>query len=195
MARGRRGRIDWYSPDPRAILPLDEEGFRVSRSLRKRVNSGRFHVTRDHAFDQVIDHCAQPRPYSEETWISPPIARVYKQLHRLGYAHSVEAWERREQPHEEPAWAQGPLVGGLYGVAIGAAFFGESMFSKTSDASKVCLVHLVQYLRHQGFELLDVQFVNPHLQQFGVTQIPRDEYLTRLDRAVRQPARWPPGER
>lgn len=172
MARGRAGRIDWFSPDPRAILPLEVGAFRVTRSLAKRVRRGLYKVTRDVACERVIRMCAEPRPYAEETWISPEIARVYTRLHGLGVAHSVEAWQDDE------------LVGGLYGVALGGAFFGESMFSRATDASKVCLVHLVEHLRAQGFELLDVQFVNPHMAQFGVVEIPREEYLRRLEAAL-----------
>lgn len=191
MARGRHGRIDWYSPDPRAVLALEPGGFTVPRSLRKRVRSGRFEVTRDAAFERVIRACAGPRPHPKTgelprsaaagMWINDTIIDVYTRLHHAGLAHSVEAW------------AAGPereLVGGLYGVSLGGAFFGESMFSRASDASKVCLVHLVEHLRQRGFTLLDVQFVNPHLMQFGVTEIPRAVYLRRLEAALASEVRW-----
>lgn len=177
MACSVSGRIEWYRPDPRAVLPLDDR-FKVRRSLRKRIARQEFDVRRDHAFAQVIRACAQPRPSSPETWISQPIIQVYTQLHRLGMAHSVEAWQDDE------------LVGGLYGVCLGGAFFGESMFSRVSDASQVCLVHLVEHLRSRGFTLLDVQFTNPHLQQFGVIEIPCAQYLTQLESAMELDVRW-----
>jgi len=173
MARGQNGPIDWYSPDPRAIQPLHETGFHVPASLAKRMRSGKFQITYNAAFDRVIQFCAEPRPTSEQTWISPELCKAYQALHRMHYAHSVEAWDDREQ-----------LVGGLYGVSLGGAFFGESMFSRASDASKICLVHLVEHLRQHGFSLLDVQFHNDHLAQFGIIEIPRQEYLKRLDEAL-----------
>jgi leucyl/phenylalanyl-tRNA--protein transferase len=176
MAASRRGRIHWFCPDPRAILPLD--GFHLPRSLAKIVRGGRFAVTRDRAFEQVIAACSQPRANQPETWINPRIVEVYTQLHRAGLAHSVEAWSR-DDDGDEPT-----LVGGLYGVSLGSAFFGESMFSRRTDASKVCLVHLVEHLRTQGFTLLDVQFQTDHLARFGVTEIPRDDYLARLEQAL-----------
>jgi leucyl/phenylalanyl-tRNA--protein transferase len=176
MAASRRGRIHWFCPDPRAILPLD--GFHLPRSLAKVVRGGRFAVTRDRAFEQVIAACSQPRANQPETWINPRIVEVYTQLHRAGLAHSVEAWSRDDEGGEPT------LVGGLYGVSLGAAFFGESMFSRRTDASKVCLVHLVEHLRTQGFTLLDVQFQTDHLARFGVTEIPRDDYLARLEQAL-----------
>jgi leucyl/phenylalanyl-tRNA--protein transferase len=180
MADGRRGRVRWYRPDPRALLPLDER-FRVRRSLAKRVRSGRFEITRDRAFERVIRACAEPRPGHTETWINGTIIDVYCELHRRGFAHSVEAWRGDE------------LVGGLYGVAIGAAFFGESMFSRESDASQVCLVHLVEHLRARGYMLLDVQFTNPHLEQFGVIEVRCGEYLRHLTKAAVMPVSWEPG--
>lgn len=175
--RGEAGEIDWYRPDPRAILPLDGR-FRVRRSLRRRVRRGDFDITFNRAFERVIRACAQPRPTSSETWISEPIIRVYTELHRRGLAHSVEA--RRG----------GEVVGGLYGVALGGAFFGESMFSRVSEASQVCLVHLVEHLRARGFVLLDVQFTNPHLEQFGVAAVPCEDYLARLAAAASMDVSW-----
>ncbi|MFN3168766.1 MAG: leucyl/phenylalanyl-tRNA--protein transferase [Phycisphaeraceae bacterium] len=183
MADGRDGEIGWYRPDPRAIQPFvpgDPLGaFRVRRSLAKRVRNAGFQVTRDRCFADVIHRCATaPRGPENGDWISPEIERLYTDLHHAGFAHSVEAWRNNQ------------LVGGLYGVAIGAAFFGESMFSNEPDASQVCYVKLVQHLRERGYQLLDVQFVNPHLEQFGVAEIPGDEYLERLQRALRQPVSW-----
>jgi len=177
MARGRDSQeVDWYSPDPRAIIPLEEEGFKLRRSLAKALRQGRFEMRYNSAFDQVIRGCAKPRTEADagETWISPDIIAAYEELHALGLAHSIEAW------------ADNQLVGGLYGVSLGAAFFGESMFSCEPYASQACLVGLVKRLRLQGFTLLDVQFVNPHLEQFGVIEIPRDHYLKRLDVALEQ---------
>lgn len=177
------GGVHWYSPDPRAVLPLDER-FRVRRSLAKRVRHGPFTVTRDRAFDEVIRRCAEPRPYAEDTWISGEILDVFCELHRLGVAHSVEAWVGKT--------GGGELAGGLYGVALGGAFFGESMFSRETDASQVCLVRLVEHLRTRGYTLLDVQFSNPHLEQFGLIEIARAEYLARLDRALALDVSWEP---
>ncbi|MEM9253141.1 MAG: leucyl/phenylalanyl-tRNA--protein transferase [Planctomycetota bacterium] len=172
MADDRHGRVGWFSPDPRAILPLDER-FRVRRSLAKRVRNAGYRVTYDHCFTDVIHACAiAPRADDAGTWISRDIESAYVELHHAGYAHSVEAWDEDR------------LVGGLYGVAIGAAFFGESMFSRQRDASQVCLVRLVDHLRGCGFRLLDTQFVNPHLEQFGVIELPRDRYLEQLNAAL-----------
>ena len=161
------GVIQWFSPDPRAVIDLD--GFRVSRSLRQAVRSGRFDVQVDRAFEQVMRACAD-RP--EGTWISEEIIAGYTRLHEFGFAHSVEAYR------------DGELVGGLYGVAVCGAFFGESMFHRATDASKVALVHLVERLRTGGYRLLDVQFVTPHLRRFGTEEIPRHEYLERLAAAL-----------
>ena len=148
----------------------------------------------DRAFGEVIRACAEPRSNADETWISRPIIEVYNQLHEAGLAHSVEAWLTDALPRDDDApdtrTASDTLVGGLYGVVLGGAFFGESMFHRATDASKVCLVALVDHLRRCGFELLDVQFVNPHLEQFGVTEIPKSEYMQRLDHALRSGAQW-----
>jgi len=181
MADGRDGAIGWYSPDPRAVIPLEEDGFKVSRSLQKRVRSGCYRVTRDRAFGEVIRACAQPRDEGVDTWISQPIIDVYNELHGAGLAHSVEAWSID---------AQERLVGGLYGVSLGGAFFGESMFHRATDASKVCLVALVEHLRERGFGLLDVQFVNPHLDQFGVMELSKEAYMKRLHQAIQSGAQW-----
>lgn len=204
MSDARDGEVRWYSPDPRALLPLDEEGFKVSRSLRRRVNSGCYRVTMDRAFERVIRACAEPRPSEAQTWINDAIIDVYCQLHDAGLAHSVEAWSPAPgvpapgvpasgvPASGAPGGASGEdeLVGGLYGVALGGAFFGESMFHRATDASKVCLVKLVEHLRDNGFSLLDVQFVNPHLDQFGVYEVSRDAYLQRLERALTAGVRW-----
>ncbi len=164
--------VYWFAPDPRAILPLD--AFHVPKNLAKLVRRETFEVTYDRDFEAVIRACAE-RP---ETWISEEIIQAYVALHRMGFAHSVEC--RRD----------GALAGGLYGVAIGGAFFGESMFHRERDASKVALVHLVRKLREGGFTLLDTQYTTPHLARFGVIEIPRAEYERRLAKALRVTARW-----
>ncbi len=170
---GPDGEIAWFSPDPRCIFPLD--AFRTPRSLRQTIRRGRFEVRINSAFDEVVAGCADR---AEGTWISPEIARVYGALHRAGQAHSVEAWHA------------GELAGGLYGVAIGGAFFGESMFTRVTDASKVALVALVERLRARGFTLLDTQWATPHLERFGAREIPRREYLRRLAAAVQLDRRF-----
>ena len=167
------GGIAWFSPDPRCIFSF--ERFHVSRSLRQTVRSGVFHVRVNTAFGRVIRACAQRR---EGTWISADIIRVYSELRRRGHAHSVETWR------------DGRLVGGLYGVAIGAAFFGESMFHRETDASKVALVALIERLRERGYTLIDTQWSTPHLASFGVITIPRAEYLERLAAAIALPRRF-----
>jgi len=187
MARSRRGPVEWIQPDPRAILPLESGRFRVRRSLAKRVRSGRFTITFDAAFDRVIEACAEPRPNSPDTWLNDELIAAYKELHRFGLAHSVEAW--LAEP-ELAGYAQGDLVGGLYGVTLGGAYFGESMFSRLGEASQVCLVKLVEHLRAQGFILLDVQFTNAHLAQFGVVEIPHRQYMDRLEQALGMTVRW-----
>jgi leucyl/phenylalanyl-tRNA--protein transferase len=160
----------WWSPDPRGVLPLD--GLRVTRSLRR--STRRYEVTIDEDFDAVVAGCAAPGRTGG--WISPAIARAYGELHRLGWAHSVETWS-----------PDGVLVGGLYGVAIGALFAGESMFSNEPDASKVALVKLVGSMRAGGGELLDVQWATPHLASLGVVTVPRERYLELVAEAVRRP--------
>ena len=166
----RRQLLGWWSPDPRAVLPLD--GMRVSRSLRR--SCRRFDVRVDSAFDQVITACADPR--RDGSWITPGVLAAYVRLHRLGWAHSVEAWT-----------PEGKLAGGLYGVAIGGLFAGESMFHRATDASKVALVGLVELLVEGGASLLDVQWATPHLRSLGAVDLPRRRYLELLARAVRQP--------
>jgi leucyl/phenylalanyl-tRNA--protein transferase len=167
MADSRDGPIRWYSPDPRAIIPLD--GLKISRSLRQVLKKNVYEIQVDKAFESVIRNCAA----RDETWISEEIVQSYLELHCLGFAHSVEAWR------------EDLLIGGLYGVALGGAFFGESMFSRRRDASKVALVHLVERLRAREFVLLDTQFTTPHLKRLGVIEIGRDDYMQRLRRAIR----------
>ena len=164
--------IYWYAPDPRAVIPLDT--FHVPKNLRKLVDRGRFEVVTDCRFEAVVRACAD----RASTWISEEIIRVYCALHAHGFAHSVETL------------LEGRLVGGLYGVAIGGAFFGESMFHHETDASKVALVHLVRRLRRGGFALLDTQYSTPHLEQFGVVEIPREVYEERLAEALAVNASW-----
>lgn len=171
----RRGVTAWWSPEQRGILPLD--GLRVSRSLRK--SCGRYRIGVDTAFDEVIDACAdRHRPGA---WITREIKRAYQRLHQLGWVHSVEAWS-----------LDGRLAGGLYGVAVGGLFAGESMFHRQSDASKVALVALVERLRQGGALLLDVQWLTPHLESLGAVEIPRAEYHRRLSRALDfpRPSAW-----
>jgi leucyl/phenylalanyl-tRNA--protein transferase len=195
MARGRRGPIDWYSPDPRAILPLDPPGaFHVPHGLRRSFKKRPYVVTFDRAFEQVIRGCAAPGPGPRaSTWISRPIIVAYTQLHHAGLAHSVEAWFPPDSPNAPPDLPPDlppRLAGGLYGVALGGAFFGESMFSLAPDASKICLVYLVEHLRARGYILLDTQIANPHMQQFGVIEIARSEYLARLEQALNLEVSW-----
>jgi leucyl/phenylalanyl-tRNA--protein transferase len=164
------GQLHWLAPDPRAIIELD--ALKVPRSLRTLLRRDVFTVTFDRAFDSVIDACADRR---EGTWISREIKDAYRTLHRLGFAHSVEAWQDDR------------LAGGLYGVALGGAFFGESMFYHVSNASKIALVSLVRRMKHREYSLLDVQFVTEHLRGFGAVEIPRARYERRLRFALDQP--------
>jgi leucyl/phenylalanyl-tRNA--protein transferase len=168
-----RGQLSWYSPDPRGIIPL--ETFHMPARLARVVRQGRFRIQIDTAFEAVIRACARAErePGESGTWISEEIVESYCLLHRLGHAHSVEAWAGSE------------LAGGLYGVALGGAFFGESMFHDRTDASKVALAALVDRLRSRGFALLDTQWVTGHLEQFGATEIPRPVYMQRLAASLR----------
>ena len=166
----RRGLLGWWSPDPRGVLPLD--GLVVSRSLRR--SCRRYEVRVDTAFDEVVAACADPA--RDGTWITPAVIAAYVRLHRLGWAHSVEAWT-----------PDGELAGGLYGVAIGGLFAGESMFHRAPDASKVALVGLVEVLVEGGATLLDVQWTTPHLRSLGAVDVPRRRYLELLAEAVRRP--------
>jgi leucyl/phenylalanyl-tRNA---protein transferase len=171
--RGDPG-LFWVSPERRGVIALD--CFHVSRRLARTVRSDRFQVRIDTAFADVMAGCAAPAPDRKESWINDQILSSYTALHERGHAHSIECWR------------QGALVGGLYGVRLGAAFFGESMFSRERDASKVALVHLVARLRQGGFALLDTQFLTKHLARFGATEIPRADYLKRLHAAIAQSA-------
>ncbi|GGF31621.1 leucyl/phenylalanyl-tRNA--protein transferase [Aliidongia dinghuensis] len=171
--------IFWVDPEERGILPLD--GCHVPHKLRRTVRHGPFEVRCDTAFEAVVRGCAEPTPGRPDTWINEEILQLYVALHRRGRAHSVEAW------------IDGELVGGLYGVALGGAFFGESMFNRRTDASKVALVHLVARLIEGGFGLLDTQFTTPHLERFGVIEIPRTEYQRRLAWALGLRAQFQPG--
>ena len=166
------GSIHWYAPDPRAIL--EHENLHVSRSLRATINKGVYEVRMDTAFEEVMRCCAG----RQETWISEAFIEPYTHLHFAGLAHSVEAWK------------DSVLVGGLYGVALRGAFMGESMFSYARDASKVCLVKLVEHLKLKGYVLHDTQFLTPHLETLGVTEIPRRVYERRLREALRLECRW-----
>ena len=166
------GAIEWFSPDPRAILPLED--FHVPHALRRVLRKEVFEIKIDNRFGEVIRACAK----REDTWINREIVESYERLHELGYAHSVETW------------SNGKLAGGLYGVAIGGAFFGESMFHRERDASKIALVALVEHLRAKKFALLDTQWLTPHLQQFGAIEISREHYLRLLARAVELPRKF-----
>ncbi|HEX5108454.1 MAG TPA: leucyl/phenylalanyl-tRNA--protein transferase [Vicinamibacterales bacterium] len=169
----------WWSPDPRMVLFLDE--LHMTRSLRRVVRSGRFLVTLDEAFPDVIAGCAAPREGQDGTWITPAMRDAYESLATMGYAHSVETW------------LNGELAGGLYGVAVGRMFFGESMFARQTDASKVALVHLVRQLQRWDFQLIDCQMSTAHLASLGAREIPRTQFIREVGRLVRQPTtrgRW-----
>ncbi|MCC7406972.1 MAG: leucyl/phenylalanyl-tRNA--protein transferase [Phycisphaeraceae bacterium] len=186
MADPATGDVRWYTADPRGILELDN--LRVPRSLAKRLRRGDYLVTFDQAFSDVIAGCAQTTPKRPDTWISPAIIDLYTQLHHLGLAHSVEAWQPAST--DDPTSPSRRLVGGLYGVALAGAFFGESMFSRANDASKVCVVKLAERLRERGFSLFDIQMVTPVTALLGATEIPAKEYLQRLDAALQLGERW-----
>lgn len=164
------GRIRWYSPNPRTIIDL--ERFHISRRLTRTIRQRKFEITVNRDFDGVIRGCANRRQDQNGTWISEGIVGAYTGLHRLGKAHSVEAYHN------------GRLAGGIYGVSLGGAFMGESMFTIVRDASKVCLAFLVGRLKERGFILFDVQFTTPHLRRFGAIEISRREYLSRLEKSL-----------
>jgi len=170
-------RLFLVDPDLRGILPLD--GIHISRSLRKTVRQDMFEIRVNTAFTRVMELCAEVAPDRPNTWINSPILNLYSALHRDGHAHSVETWR------------DGRMVGGLYGVSLQGAFFGESMFSRETDASKVALVNLVARLKRGGFRLLDTQFVTAHLQTFGVEEVPREEFHRRLSEAMLVEAEFP----
>jgi leucyl/phenylalanyl-tRNA--protein transferase len=162
--------LHWFDPRERGIFPLDR--LILSKSLAKTIRAEKFEIRVDHDFDAVLAQCAVSRPGRDRTWINRRIARLFGQLFDMGHVHTVEAWQ------------DGNLVGGLYGLSLGGAFFGESMFHSVTDASKVCLVHLVARLNCGGFRLLDAQFVTPHLESLGAIEISRHDYRRRLDAAL-----------
>jgi len=166
----------WVEPEIRGIIPLDR--FHLSARLARTVRSDRFEIRVDSAFDAVIAACAEAKPDRAETWINARIREIFGALFALGHVHTVECWR------------EGRLVGGLYGLSLGGAFFGESMFHRETDASKVALVHLVARLKRGGYRLLDTQFQTGHLAQFGTIEVPRDDYRHLLDEALRHPGDW-----
>ena len=168
--------VVWIKPEARGIIPLD--GFHVPRSLAKAMRQTPFEFRYSTDFDRVIAGCAEAKPGRETTWINAPIREAYREMFERGYCHTVEAWH------------DGRLVGGLYGVSLGAAFFGESMFARATDASKMCLVKLVERLRERGYTLLDSQFTTPHLERFGAIEILRVRYETMLAEALSRQARF-----
>jgi leucyl/phenylalanyl-tRNA--protein transferase len=170
MADSREGTVSWCQPYQRAVVPLD--AFRPSRSLRRVIGEKRFTIKIDSAFERVIRACSLPRSTEEETWLSEEIIEVFLKLRRLGVAHSIESWQ------------DGELAGGLYGISMGGAFFGESMFFIRPNASKVAFAWLVAHLRRQGYLLLDAQIMNPHLESLGAIEIPHDDYMAQLEHAL-----------
>ncbi len=168
--------VFWVRPESRGVIPLN--GFHMPKSLAKTIRQDRFEIRRDSDFDGVIDGCAESRPGRRRTWINGPIREAYAELFRRGHCHTVEAWR------------EGRLVGGLYGVSLGRAFFGESMFARERDASKVCLAHLVEHLKARGFELLDTQFTTEHLKRFGAVDVPRGRYERLLAEALSGEAKF-----
>jgi leucyl/phenylalanyl-tRNA---protein transferase len=182
MADPHTGVVEYFSPHPRAIIPLDEGAFHVPKNLAREVRRGRFEIRSDTAFQLVMRLCATPRSEDNLSWMNQRLLPAYTALFERGHAHSIEAWRGET------------LLGGLYGVHIGGFFAGESMFSRPelggSNASKVCLVHLVRWLRARGFTLLDTQFTTEHLAQFGCVEIPRRTYLVRLREAIELPVTW-----
>ncbi len=166
----KSGQIDWYCPNPRAIIPL--ETYKPSKSLRNTMNKNVFEIRINQQFEEVMRSCALPRSADDDTWISEEMIAVYTELHQLGYAHSVEAYVDNE------------LVGGLYGACLGGVFFGESMFSTVSNASKVAFHNLIQILKTNDFELLDTQFMNDNVLRYGAIEIDRDDFLIRLSKGL-----------
>ncbi len=177
MAKSREDRtVFWVQPKLRGVLPLDD--FHIPRSLKKTIRRGTFTITVDTAFDEVMAGCAETTPVRPDTWINEQIVRLFTELYRAGVAHSVEVWH------------DGRLAGGLYGLAMGSAFFGESMFSRVTDSSKTALVALVAMLKRGGFTLLDTQFITDHLARFGTIEISQKEYLVQLSAALARSATW-----
>jgi len=183
MAKTREGEVSWYTADPRAIFPIthsDPAGaFHVPRSLKKLARQNPFNIRVNQHFEAVIRACAEPRPGDDETWINKTIINVFTRAHHAGFSHCVSAHD-----------TNGELVGGIYGLALGGAFFAESMFSRVPNGSKLCLLHLVKHLQDRGFILLDVQFTNPHLEQFGVAEIDAADYERRLSEAFSMGRLW-----
>lgn len=171
--------VYWVDPRTRGILPLDR--FHTPKRLRRTIRRGGFEIRTDSAFDAVINACAESTEQKgrEDSWINPPIHKLFRELFDLGHVHTVEYWR------------EGELLGGLYGLTLGGAFFGESMFSRANDASKIALIHLAARLVYGGFTLLDAQFPNPHLSQFGAEEVPRERFRQLLDKALDRPAHWP----
>jgi leucyl/phenylalanyl-tRNA--protein transferase len=170
------GELNWYCPDPRAVIPIDN--YRPSKSLRPILNKGQFDIRVNEQFEQVMRYCAQPRSCDDGVWISEEMIQVYTEFHKLGFAHSVEAYQNDL------------LVGGLYGVHLGAVFFGESMFSIVSNASKVAFHHLILILKQNHFELLDSQFINDNVIRYGAIEISRNSFLKQLDSAISHPCKF-----
>ena len=166
--------IYWINPKKRGVIPLND--FKISKSLKKDIKKKKFKITINTNFNKVIANCAKKTKGRPTTWINKEIIKLYSNLHKIGHAHSLEAWSKNK------------LVGGLYGVSLGSAFFGESMFSTVSNSSKICLVYLVANLKIRGFTLLDTQFVNPHLEGFGAIEISRDKYLSMLGKSLKKNA-------
>lgn len=172
MAENQDGdELYWFCPEMRGIIPLDK--FHIPKKLQKFLNNHPFEIVIDRDFRQVMENCSKVTDKRKESWINHQLIGLYCELHDRGYAHSIECWE------------EGKMVGGLYGVSINGAFFGESMFSIATDSSKVALCELVRLLKEKGFTLLDTQFINKHLVQFGAIEIPKDEYFTMLDKALK----------
>lgn len=189
-------RIFFIDPEERGILPLDD--VHIPRSLKKRVRQSPYRVTINQNFEGVIDGCREITETRQDSWINPQIRQLYIALHKLGFAHSIDVWRNKNGKTEtldETNSLEGAdgaeLVGGLYGVALAGAFFGESMFSRARDASKIALVHLMARLKAGGFTLLDTQFSNPHLEQFGVVEISRDDFKALLEQALATEAKIP----
>ncbi len=191
MADPDTGRVDWFQPRRRGVIPLGPGEFTVSRSLRQRVRSGRFEIRTDTAFRRVISACGEPREREGKSWIDRTIIEAYCLLNAAGKAHSVEAWRRSENGNDQ-------LVGGLYGVHVGGVFFGESMFSRPglggTDASKVCLVHLVHHMRRRGMVLLDAQLWNEHLHRFGCLEMSSAAFMRLLKPGLAIERAWGPFE-
>jgi len=190
MADPDTGELEFYASKQRGVFPLEPGGFHVPRRLRQRLNTGPFRITTDTRFAEVVRRCAAPRSEDNGVWISEQLAALYQLLHEAGHAHSVEATVT------DPETGEDALAGAVFGIHIGGAFLGESMFHAAppigTDASKACLVHLVAHLRQRGFALFDTQLTNPFLERFGCTEIPQEEYEARLADALEAPVDWAP---